>query len=119
MSAPSATSTNGGSVSYTVTYSDANIGTGDLTAGGITVNSSGTASAGSVIVAPGSGTSTSTNYTVTLSSLGGAGTLGITVAAGTATDLAGNANPRVRGPPRPFSWTRPSRRWRSARPRWR
>ena len=95
--APSASITAGRSVSYTVTYSDANFSSSTLTAGNITVNSSGSASAGSVIVT-GSGTS----RTVTLSGITGDGTLGISISAATASDLAGNATPAA-GPSTTFS----------------
>ena len=82
---PSTSITAGGSVSYTVTYSDANFSSSTLSAGNITVNSTGSASAGSVVVS-GSGTT----RTVTLSGIGGDGTLGISIGAGTASDTAGN-----------------------------
>src|SRR6185503_34485 len=89
ISAPSvaSVSNNGsGTVSYTVTYADANFNTSALTTGGITLNSPGTAT-GTVGVS-GSGTS----YTVTISGITGAGTLGISVAGGYATDQAGNTD---------------------------
>ncbi|HTI69860.1 MAG TPA: DUF4347 domain-containing protein, partial [Candidatus Limnocylindria bacterium] len=84
---PSASLTAGGPVSYTVTYSDANFQSSTLSAGNITVNSTGSASASSVVVS-GSGTT----RTVTLSGITGNGTLGISIASGTATDLAGNTS---------------------------
>src|SRR5204862_1948130 len=85
--APSATLVTSGSVTYTVTYADANFNASTLSAGNITVNATGTATA-SVGV-----TGTGTTRTVTLSSIAGNGTLGISLAAGTATDLAGNTAP--------------------------
>ena len=87
ISAPSvaAIGNNGaGSVSYTITYADANFNSSNLTNAGITLNTTGTAN-GTYNVS-GSGTS----YTVTVSNIGGAGTLGITLAGGYASDLAGN-----------------------------
>ncbi|MFI5138471.1 MAG: beta strand repeat-containing protein [Sphingobacteriales bacterium] len=75
-----------GTVTYTVSYADADFNTSSLTSSGITLNSTGTA-AGTVAVT-GSGTS----YTVTISGITGAGTLGISVAAGYASDLAGNTD---------------------------
>ncbi|MBB3058875.1 cadherin-like beta sandwich domain-containing protein [Mucilaginibacter gotjawali] len=74
------------SVSYNVNYADANFGSSNLTASGITLNTTGTAS-GTVSVT-GSGTS----YVVTISHILGVGTLGISVAGGYATDLAGNTD---------------------------
>ncbi len=56
-----------------------------MAAGNITLNSTGTASAGSVGV-----TGSGTTRTVTISSITGDGTLGISIASGTATDTAGN-----------------------------
>ena len=85
--APSASSVGpGGSVSYTVTYADANFASSSLTTGGISLNTTGGASG--TIGLSGSGTS----YTVTISSITGAGTIGINVAASTSLDSAGNAN---------------------------
>jgi VCBS repeat-containing protein len=84
---PSASSiAGGGSVTYAVTYSDANLVSSSLTTGGITLNT--TRGASGTIGITGSGTS----YTVTLSSVTGSGTIGITVAAATALDGAGNVN---------------------------
>ena len=87
ISPPSAAITNGGSVTYTVTYTDANFNSSTLAAGNITLNTTGTANAS--IGVSGSGLT----RTVTLSSITGNGTLGITIAAGTATDLVGNSAP--------------------------
>lgn len=85
--APSASSVGpGGSVSYTVTYADANFASSSLTTGGISLNTTGGASG--TIGLSGSGTS----YTVTISSITGAGTIGITVGANTSLDAATNAN---------------------------
>ncbi len=81
---PSFSLTSNGPITYAITYSDANFGSSNLTAAGITLNTTGTA-AGSVSVL-GAGTS----YTVTISQITGDGTLGISVAAGTAIDQVGN-----------------------------
>ena len=85
ISAPSATDTNNGPVSYTVTYSGAD--TVDLQAGDITLNTTGTAT-GTVGVING----TTTTPTVTISGINGDGTLGISVAAGQSSDSAGNTD---------------------------
>jgi len=82
--APSAPLTQGGPISYTVTYSGADAIT--LTTGDITLNTTGTAN-GTIGV---SGTGTITR-TVTISGITGNGTLGIALAANTASDAAGNA----------------------------
>jgi len=92
---PSATLTNVGPVTYTVTYTGANAVT--LANANVTLNKTGSAN-GSVIVS-GSGTST---RTVTISGITGNGTLGISVAANTATDLAGNNAPAA-GPSATFT----------------
>ncbi|MBI2948549.1 MAG: hypothetical protein HYY23_12980, partial [Verrucomicrobia bacterium] len=89
ISAPSKSIAAGGSVTYTVTYSDANFNASTLTAANVSLDTTETAS-GTVTVT-GSGTS----YTVTISSLTGNGTLGFTLAPGTATDRAGNAAPAL------------------------
>jgi len=89
ISAPSAAIVDGtgpSSVTYTVTYADANFNTSNLTAPGITLNQTGTAT-GTIGVA-GSGTS----YIVTISNITGIGTLGISVGAGYASDMAGNTD---------------------------
>jgi len=89
ISAPSANIVSGsgtGSVSYTVTYADANFGSSSLTTSGITLNTTGTATG--TVGLSGSGTS----YTVTISNISGNGTLGISVGAGYAVDLAGNTD---------------------------
>jgi gliding motility-associated-like protein len=95
ISAPSANIVGGtgtSSVSYTVTYADANFGSSNLTASGITLHTTGTAT-GTVGVS-GSGTT----YTVTISNISGNGTLGISVGAGYAVDLAGNTEASGAGP---------------------
>ncbi len=84
---PSASITASNSITYTISYADANFGSGSLTAGNITLNTTGTAN-GTVSVS-GSGTS----YTVTISSITGDGSLGISLASNTAVDLAGNEAP--------------------------
>jgi len=82
---PSLSATNGGPVTYTVTYSDTHFSSSTLGTGNITLNKTGNAN-GTVAVS-GSGTS----YTVTISSITGDGSLGFTIGAGTATDAAGNS----------------------------
>jgi len=87
ISAPSVTSIvagSAGTVTYDVTYADANFNTSTLTTGDITLNTTGTA--GGTIGLSGSGA----NYTVTISNITGLGTLGISIGANTASDLAGN-----------------------------
>ena len=89
ISAPSITSvgnSGSGSVSYTVTYADANFNTSNLTNPAITLNATGTATGTCNVT--GSGAS----YTVTISNITGLGTLGISVGAGHANDLAGNTD---------------------------
>jgi len=75
-----------GTVTYTLTYADANFGSSNLTNAAVALNTSGTAH-GTVTVS-GSGAS----YTVTLSNITGEGTLGISVAGGNAVDQAGNTD---------------------------
>ncbi len=89
VSAPSVSIANtaAGSVTYNITYADANFNTSTLTTANITLNKTGTANG--VVGVTGSGLS----YTVTIGSLSGNGTLGITIAANTASDLAGNEAP--------------------------
>jgi sugar lactone lactonase YvrE len=95
ISSPSVSSTLGGTVSYTITYTGADaVGLSD---GDITVNATGSASG--VAAVSGSGTA---NRTVTLSSLSGNGTLGISIAANTATDVSGNTAP-LAGPSATFN----------------
>ena len=81
---PSASLTNTGPITYTVTYSDANFSSSTLANGNVTLNSTGSAS-GTVNV-----TGSGTTRTVTISSITGDGTLGISISAGTASDTAGN-----------------------------
>ena len=83
ISAPSASATRNGPVTYTITYTGASAVS--LAAGNITLNKTGTAN-GSVAVS-GSGTA---SRSVTISGITGDGTLGISLAAGTASDAAGN-----------------------------
>ena len=92
ISAPSVTSTNGGSVSYTVTFADANFSSASMPAFSVGTNKAGSASVTNIDVTPATGTATSTNYIVTLSGVAGNGTLGITVPAGAAIDKAGNSS---------------------------
>ena len=98
ISAPSATVTKGGPITYTVTYADAlsGIASVSLIDTNVTLNTTGTATA--TIGVSGSGNT----RTVTLSSITGNGTLGISIAAGTATDNAGNAAPAA-GPSTTFT----------------
>jgi hypothetical protein len=90
ISPPSVTSTNSGSVSYTVTFSDASLAYTSLSATNIATQQTGSATLTNLTVTPGTGTATSTNYTVTLWGLAGNGTLGFIVSSNAATDLAGN-----------------------------
>ncbi|PTR01411.1 gliding motility-associated-like protein [Mucilaginibacter yixingensis] len=83
--APSLTLTKADPVSYTVTYNDLNFSASTLSSGDITVNSTGTATAGTIAV-----TGTGDTRTVTLSNISGDGTLGISIAAGTGADKSGN-----------------------------
>ena len=82
--------TDGSSVTYTITYSSANFNSSTLTAGNVTLNRTGTAN-GTVGVDGGTGST----RTVTISNITGSGGLSISLAAGTATDLAGNEAPGV------------------------
>jgi len=77
----------GGSVTYSVTYADANFSSSSLVLSNITLNTTGTANG--TVGLSGSGTS----YTVNISGITGAGTLGISIATGTAIDQAGNTAP--------------------------
>jgi hypothetical protein len=81
---PSVTDTNGGPVSYVVTYSGAD--DINLTAADVMLNSPTTAAAATISISNG-GTSTPT---VILSGLTGEGLLGIEIEAGTSSDHAGN-----------------------------
>jgi hypothetical protein len=83
--APSVASTALGPVTFIVTYADTNFISSTLTAGNITLNTTGTAN-GIVGVDAGTGST----RTVTISSITGTGTLGISIAAGTAGDIVGN-----------------------------
>jgi hypothetical protein len=86
ISAPSASSTKSGPISYTITYTGASSVT--LTTSQVTLNKTGSANASIAV----SGTGASTR-TVTLSSITGDGTLGVTIAPGTAVDGVGNSAP--------------------------
>ena len=108
LGAPSAGITAGGPVTYTVTYSDANLASVSLTAN--QVNLIGTGSAAGLISVSGTGFT----RTVTISGITGDGTLDISIAAGTATDLAGNV--ALRPPPGRHSWWTTLRR-SGSRPR--
>ena len=88
LSAPSAPTTAGGPITYTVTYADANFNAITLLPGDVTLNVTGDAT-GTVGVS----VVDSTTRLVTISGITGNGTLGITLAAGTASDLAGNLAP--------------------------
>ncbi len=93
--APSVTLTDDGPVTYTVTYSGADVVT--LAAANVTLNKTGTAN-GNIAI---SGTGASTRV-VTISGITGNGTLGISVAANTASDTAGNNAPAA-GPSATFA----------------
>jgi hypothetical protein len=86
ISAPSATRTATGPIIYTVTYSDTNFATSNLSTADITLNKTGTANATLVTVGSGTGSVRS----VTISGITGDGTLGISIGAGTAIDMSGN-----------------------------
>ncbi len=90
ISAPSVASigNNGvGTVTYTITYADANFNASNLTGAGITLNNP-TGTATGTVTVTGSGTS----YTVTISNISGLGTLGISLTGGYASDQAGNTD---------------------------
>ncbi|MGA2033900.1 MAG: lamin tail domain-containing protein, partial [Thermoguttaceae bacterium] len=94
---PSASTSTGQSVTYTVTYGDANFNSSTVAlASDITLNETGTAN-GTVSVS-GSGLI----YTITISSISGDGSLGISIAAGSASDLAGHLAPAA-GPSSTFA----------------
>ncbi len=96
--APSVTLANpGGTVTYTVTYGDANFGSSTLSASNVILNRAGPINA-AVTVTSGSGTT----RTVTLSGITGYGTLGISIVAGTAIDSTGNTAPAA-GPSSTFT----------------
>ncbi|MDD2736637.1 MAG: hypothetical protein PHF56_22120 [Desulfuromonadaceae bacterium] len=88
VSAPSATNSSAGPVTYTVTYSDTNFTASTLDVGDIMLIPTGTAT-GTVSVDGGSGAV----RTVTIDSITGDGTLKVAIAPGTATDLLGNLAP--------------------------
>ncbi len=96
ISAPSASTTKAGPVTFTVNYTDTNFNTSTLAVGNITLNKTGTANGTAAVT--GSGTS----RTVTISSITGDGTIGISIVAGTASDTAGNTAPAA-GPSTTFS----------------
>ena len=96
ISSPSVSITSSSTVTYTVTYADANFGSATLVAADVTLNATGTAT-GSIGVS-GSGTT----RTVSIAGIAGDGTLGISIAAGTASDLAGNTAPAA-GPSATFT----------------
>jgi len=87
ISAPSASFTKGGPISFTATWSDANFNSSSISlqANQVTVNTTGTVSVGSVSVS-GSGNT----RTVQLSAISGDGTVGISLPSNTGSDLAGN-----------------------------
>jgi hypothetical protein len=96
ISAPSATLTRSGPITYTVTYADTNFNASTLATGNITLNTTNTAT-GTLGVS-----GTGLTRTVTISGITGDGTMGISIAAGTATDLAGNSAPAA-GPSTTFT----------------
>lgn len=87
ISSPSTSLTTGGPVSYTITWSDANLDSSSISLlnNQVTVNTTGTATVNSISVS-GSGNT----RTVQLDSITGDGTVGISIPANTASDLAGN-----------------------------
>jgi hypothetical protein len=87
ISAPSATESKTGPVTYTILYSDLNFNTSTLSIPNVTLNHTYTAT-GSISVS-----GTGTNRTVTISGITGDGRLGISIGAGTASDTAGNLAP--------------------------
>jgi len=95
VSAPSATLTRSGPITYTVNYSGAS--TVNLTTAKVTLNKTGSASGSVSITGTGN-----TSRTVTISSITGDGTLGISIASGSATDSLGNSAPAA-GPSTIFS----------------
>ena len=86
--APSVSLTSAGPVTFTVTYTGANIIT--LAAADVTINPTGTATGTAAVTGSGSVT-----RTVTISGVSGNGTLGISLPAGTATEI-GRASCRER-----------------------
>lgn len=85
ISAPSASGTAVGPITYTITYTDDNFVSSSLAAENVTLNATGTA-AGTISVDSGTGNV----RTVTVSNITGLGTLWINIAAGTAVDASGN-----------------------------
>lgn len=87
ISAPSTNITTSGPISFTVTWSDANLNPSSISlqANQVIVNATGTANVNSVSVS-GSGTT----RTVQLDAISGDGTVGISILANTGSDLAGN-----------------------------
>ena len=98
ISSPSVSSTSTGPVTYTVTYADANFNASTITAGNVSLITTGTAT-GTVSV-----TGSGKTYTVSITGISGTGTLGISIAANTASDLAGNVTPGS-GPSTTFTVT--------------
>jgi hypothetical protein len=96
ISPPSMPGTSGQSVTYTITYSDANFNASTLTAADITLDTTGTAT-GRVSVDSGTGPT----RTVTISNISGEGTISISVAANTACDTFGHQAPAA-GPSESF-----------------
>jgi len=79
----------GGTVSYLVTYTDADLAAVTLGAPDVTLSTTGDAS-GTVSVS-GSGATSPATRTVTISNITGSGTISISIAANTASDAAGHA----------------------------
>jgi hypothetical protein len=84
---PIATASTPSTVTYTVTYTDSNLGTVTLSPADVVLNRTGTANAQVGVSGAGA------TWTVTLTDFTGVGALGISLPAGTATDLAGNPAP--------------------------
>jgi gliding motility-associated-like protein len=97
ISDPSVWLTQTGPVWYDVTYYAATTIT--LSAADISLNRTGTANAGAIVVEPIAGTTN--KFRVTLSSISGNGSISISIAAGTASDNVGNMAPKA-GPSDPF-----------------
>ena len=89
--------TENNTVTYTISYEDANFDAGTMTAEDVELIATGTA-AGTVSVAQGDGAT----RIVTISGISGQGTLAIAIASGTASDLAGNLAPAA-GPSDPIA----------------
>jgi len=95
---PSTTLINTGSVSYDVSFSDANFNNTTFNNNDVTVTNTGTANYTQVTTVQNS----PTDFTVSVNGVSGDGTLDISVLSGIATDLAGNTN-ALTGPSTTFT----------------